>query len=85
MALLTASVEPHHRGGFMSINSSVQQISMGLAAWLSGEIIQDSGERMARFGWIGLISVCFGLAAIYLVRYLRTIADSTATHGLVET
>jgi predicted MFS family arabinose efflux permease len=85
MALLTASVEPHHRGGFMSINSSVQQISMGIAAWLSGEIIQDNGERMARFGWAGLISVVFGLAAIYLVRCLRTIADSTTGQGFVET
>jgi predicted MFS family arabinose efflux permease len=85
MALLTASVEPHHRGGFMSINSSVQQISMGLAAWLSGKIIQDTGEHMSRFGVAGIVSVFFGCAAIYLVRYLRVIGGAPSQPALVET
>lgn len=85
MALLTASVEPHQRGGFMSINSSVQQISMGIAAWLSGKIIQDNGEHMFRFGAVGIVSVCFGFAAIYLVRYLRTVAGAQAQPVMIET
>ena len=33
MAMMTAAVESRYRGGFMSINSSVQQFSCGLAAW----------------------------------------------------
>src|SRR5882724_2765135 len=31
MALMTASIEARHRGGFMSINSSVQQLAAGFA------------------------------------------------------
>ena len=36
MAMMTATVESRYRGGFMSVNSSVQQFSCGLAAWMSG-------------------------------------------------
>ena len=36
MAMMTATVESRYRGGFMSVNSSVQQFSCGLAAWISG-------------------------------------------------
>lgn len=73
MAMLTASIEPRYRGGFMSINSSVQQLASGLAAWISGHIIGQSGAHMTRFGWVGLLSVGFGCLAIYLARFLRSV------------
>jgi predicted MFS family arabinose efflux permease len=85
MAMLTASVEPHQRGGFMSINSSVQQLSSGVAAWLSGVIIGQSGGHMTRFGIVGGLSVIFGLAAIYLARFLKSTGAGTAVQGIVET
>jgi predicted MFS family arabinose efflux permease len=85
MAMLTASVEPHQRGGFMSINSSVQQLSSGVAAWMSGAIIGQSGGHMTRFGIVGLVSVTFGLAAIYLSRFLKTSGAGTTVQGIVET
>ena len=71
----------------MSINSSVQQISMGLAAWLSGKIVYETGDHMFRFGVVGLLSVCFGFVAIYFVRYLRSVgaATTTATAFAAET
>jgi predicted MFS family arabinose efflux permease len=85
MALLTSSVEPHQRGGFMSVNSSVQQISMGLAAWLSGKIVYEVSDHMFRFGVVGLISVAFGFLAIYFVRYLRSVGATAQTSVIVET
>ena len=39
MAMMTAAVEARYRGGFMSINSAVQQFSMGVASLISGLII----------------------------------------------
>jgi predicted MFS family arabinose efflux permease len=72
MAMLTASIEPRHRGGFMSINSSVQQLASGLAAWVSGQIIGQSGGHLTRFGWVGLISVGCAAVAIYLTRFLKS-------------
>jgi predicted MFS family arabinose efflux permease len=85
MAMLTASVEPHQRGGFMSINSSVQQLSSGAAAWLSGVIIGQSGGHMTRFGIVGALSILFGLMAIYFARFLKSSGAGAAVQGMVET
>jgi predicted MFS family arabinose efflux permease len=72
MAMLTATVEPHQRGGFMSINSSVQQLSSGFAAWVSGMIIGQSGGRLTHFNYVGFLAIAFGLAAILLSRFLKS-------------
>ena len=72
MAMMTASVESRYRGGFMSVNSSVQQFSSGLAAYVSGEIIGQSPEgRMTHFPLIGFISVVCAYTCIYLARFLK--------------
>jgi multidrug resistance protein len=77
MAMLTSSIEPRHRGGFMSINSSVQQLSSGVAAWASGHIIGHQGALMTRFGAVGIVSVLCGFAAIYLSRFIKTPATES--------
>jgi predicted MFS family arabinose efflux permease len=76
MALLTSSIEPRYRGGFMSINSSVQQLSSGFAAWISGMVIGQQGGHMTRFGAVGAMSVVFGFAAIYLSRFLKSTTET---------
>jgi predicted MFS family arabinose efflux permease len=76
MALMTGSIEARYRGGFMSLNSSVQQFSSGLAAYWSGQIMGQSADgRITRFNWIGYISVACALSCIYLVRYLKKPKD----------
>jgi len=73
MALMTASVESRYRGGFMSINSSVQQFSSGVAAYISGQIIgQASTGAMTHFPLIGVISMVCACAGIYLARFVMT-------------
>jgi len=84
MAMLTSSIEPRHRGGFMSLNSSVQQLSSGLAAWVSGLIIGQANGHITRFGWVGVISVSCGMAAIYLARFLKNTGAGTAVETLIE-
>jgi predicted MFS family arabinose efflux permease len=72
MALITGSVEPHQRGGFLSANSSVQHIASGLAASGAGLIIDqsDSGQLL-NFGVVGWISAAATLASLWLVGRLR--------------
>ena len=41
MAMITSSVEPHRRGGFLSANSSVQHIASGLGAYIGGFTITE--------------------------------------------
>jgi predicted MFS family arabinose efflux permease len=79
MALMTASIEARHRGGFMSINSSVQQLAAGVAAWISGIILgQTATGQITHFSVTGLLSVICALGCIYLSRFLG------ARHGGTE-
>ncbi|HUD49129.1 MAG TPA: MFS transporter [Candidatus Baltobacteraceae bacterium] len=72
MAMMTATVESRHRGGFMSVNSSVQQFSCGLAAWISGGIIgQGPNQEITHYPIAGLISLACVLTCIWLARFLR--------------
>ena len=71
MAMMTASIEARHRGGFMSVNSSVQQLAAGLAAWISGLILgQSATGQITHFQITGLLSVLCALSCIYLSGFL---------------
>jgi predicted MFS family arabinose efflux permease len=76
MALMTASIEARHRGGFMSLNSSVQQLAAGAAAWVSGYILGQSADgRITHFSAIGYISVTCAMLCIYLSRFLERLPE----------
>ncbi|MBA4057133.1 MAG: MFS transporter [Marivirga sp.] len=57
-ALMTAVPEPKDRGAFMSVNSSVQQISGGVASAIAGLIVvqTDSGV-LEHYDWLGYVVV----------------------------
>jgi predicted MFS family arabinose efflux permease len=77
MAMLTASIEGRYRGGFMSINSAVQQFSAGIAAWISGMILGETRTgQITHFNWIGYISVGCALTCIWLARFIKPVKDS---------
>lgn len=72
-AMVTATVSPQNRGSFMSIVSSMQQLSAGLASYIAGVIIvkQPSGE-MSNYNLVGFISVAGALLTLILVRRIRS-------------
>ena len=72
MAMMTAAVESRYRGGFMSVNSSVQQFSCGLAAWISGGVIgQSPNQEITHYPVAGCVSLACVLTCIWLARFLR--------------
>jgi predicted MFS family arabinose efflux permease len=72
MALVTGSVEPRRRGGFMSVNSSIQQMSAGLAAMLAGQVVGGSASTgITRFGTVGLIAAGVTLLCLPLAARIR--------------
>ena len=80
MAMMTATVESRNRGGFMSINSSVQQFSCGLAAWISGGIIgQGPHQEITHFPVAGLVSLGCVLTCIGLARFLQAAPGELST------
>jgi len=86
MAMMTGTVEARYRGGFMSVNSSVQQFSCGLAAWISGAIIgQGPHLEITHYPLAGLVSLGCVLACIWLARFLRPAREAlSAAPVLVE-
>jgi predicted MFS family arabinose efflux permease len=80
MALMTGTIEPQYRGGFMSVNSSVQQFSCGVAAFFSGQVLtQTSTGELAHFPLLGVLSICCALLCIYLARFLKMPAQSAGS------
>lgn len=72
-AMVTASVKPETRGSFMSISSALQQLSAGLASYISGVIVQKQPDgTLLHYDWVGYISIAATLFCLFLARRLRT-------------
>jgi predicted MFS family arabinose efflux permease len=71
-ALVTNTVEPKHRGSFMSINSSVQQLSAGMATLVGGMIVTRSvNGHLDHLPVIGFISIGVSVVAIYIITKVK--------------
>lgn len=73
----TAIIRPENRGSYMSIRSSVQQLTSGLASFIAGLIITEKPsitgseiKALANYQYVGLIAVVFSLVALYVARRL---------------
>jgi MFS transporter, DHA1 family, inner membrane transport protein len=73
MAMVTGSVVPERRGGFMSANSSVQHLSTGLGAAVGGWLIVRATDGSLRhFDLVGYIAVATTLLSLWLAGRLRS-------------
>lgn len=73
-ALITSVVPPNLRGGFMNLNSSLQQLGLGLSAFMGGLIISKSetGELL-HYEIIGYISILGSLICLIVMRKVKAI------------
>ena len=79
MAMVTSSVEPRRRGGFLSANSSLQHIASGIGASLGGAIISESADdKLEHFGTVGWIAAGATVLSLWLAGRVR-VADGAAT------
>jgi predicted MFS family arabinose efflux permease len=87
LAMVTGSVEPRRRGGFMSANSAVQHFSTGLAAYVGGQILARNQDGTIRnFDKVGLIAVAATALSLWLAGRVRPApatppADSSTHSG----
>jgi MFS transporter, DHA1 family, inner membrane transport protein len=74
MAIVTAGVTSQQRGGFMSINASIQQVTSGLASFGAGLILGKSGSgELTHFGIVGALAIVTSVTSIYLSKKIRTV------------
>jgi predicted MFS family arabinose efflux permease len=71
-ALISSVVDPQHRGSFMSINSSVQQLATGSAAFVTGLVVYtDAQHHFHHFEYVGYASAFLSLVCIVIGRKLN--------------
>lgn len=71
-ALMSGIPDAQDRGAFMSINSSVQQISGGIAAAIAGMIvIQVDNGPLQRYDVLGYVVMCTMLISIGMMYYIN--------------
>lgn len=68
-ALVTSIPDKKDRGAFMSINSSLQQISGGIAAAFAGTIVvqKDSFSPLEHYNTLGFIIIGISILSIFLL------------------
>ena len=72
MALLTSAANPRLRGTFMTLNSAVQSVAMGSAAFVGGHIISRDATGMLQHYWVAaLLGACASLATVWLAGTLK--------------
>lgn len=79
MALIGASADPRRRGSFMTLNSAVQSLAMGLAALVGGQILGRDGNGHLTHYWIAaLLGGGASLLSFVLASKLRLHGEAQA-------
>ncbi len=82
MAMITNSVETRYRGGFMSVNSAVQQASSGIANLLSGLLVTRAvSGRLVGYERVSYLAIGAFLLTLVLAWWLRAAAPQAAKPG----
>jgi predicted MFS family arabinose efflux permease len=72
MALIGASADPRRRGSFMTLNSAVQSLAMGLAALVGGQIlVRDGNGHLTHYWMAALLGGGASLLSFVLASKLR--------------
>lgn len=72
MSIITSSVSKKDRGAFMAINTSIQQIAMGLASTIAGFIISNSSDgKLQNFNKVGYLSCLMTFIFLLIARSVK--------------
>jgi len=75
-AIVSSVTMPQQRGGFMSINSSMQQLASGVAANIGGAIVVEGANgRLEHYGWVGWFSIVMILACVFLAGRVKPVDE----------
>ncbi|HEY1163899.1 MAG TPA: MFS transporter [Chitinophaga sp.] len=84
-ALTTAVPAPQDRGAFMSLNSSVQQISGGIGSAVAGLIVvQTSTGAIQHYNYLGDVVICAMIITIVMMRFVNKMVTPSAAKKQAE-
>jgi len=82
MAMITNSVAARYRGGFMSVNSAIQQGASGLANLVAGLLItREASGRLTGYENVGYLAVVAFILTLVLAWWLRSAAPNASKPG----
>lgn len=75
--MLTSVVLPQNRGSFMSISTSVRQLSSATASFMAGIIVIESSSDspLERYDYVGYIAIAASLLAVLVSRKLKMVDE----------
>jgi predicted MFS family arabinose efflux permease len=83
--MITATVKPRNRGSFMSINSSVQQMSAGLASFIAGFIMLKAPDgSLLNYEYVGYLAILTSLISLFVAKQLRPVDNPEASETPAE-
>ncbi len=72
ISMLNSTVDPAHRGSFMSLVSCTQQLSMALSSFLAGFIVTTSPQgEILHYNIVGYIALGFSLASYFIAQRVK--------------
>lgn len=79
MAMVNNAVESRYRGGFMSVNSAIQQAASGLANVTAGLLVtRNAGGQLVGYPRVGLLACGAFALTVALAAWLRAAAPHAA-------
>ncbi len=71
--IITAAAGPNNRGSFMSVKSALQQLAVGLSAFISGQIMYLNKETgvYENYNYVGYLSIILGIWVVFLLRKIK--------------
>jgi len=74
-ALINGSATARLRGSFLSVNSSLQSLAMGVATLIGSAFLSRGAQgELIGYGNVGLFACAMTLAAIYVSRRLHAVS-----------
>ena len=73
-AMVTGAVDAKIRGSFMSLNSSVQQLAIGLSSFLAGLIVTTDPitKKIYNYDVVGYFAIAMAFVSLIIAMQLRT-------------
>ncbi|MEO1518869.1 MAG: MFS transporter [Bacteroidota bacterium] len=74
MTMVTAVVKPEHRGSFMSVRSSVNELGLALSSFIAGLIVVEQPDgALANYHYVGYIAIFMSIIALLFARRLKVV------------
>lgn len=72
LAMISSVVKPHQRGGFMNINTSLQQLATGLASFMAGMIVSKGADgKLMHYNYVGYIAAIACVCTIFIAAKIK--------------